>query len=203
MIGFATKAWRGEAATRYRSERRASLGFGLLLGAMLAFPVPGVGEEVVGTLDPVRASRVQGDIRSMMEATYGGDAPTVLRFMHPSVVEALGGEDKVREEVAKALDELKRHSIVVETLEFPKEPRFFIGAKRTFALVPTRLVVSAGTPEATQRAEVVSFQVGVLGKDADNWVYLEGGKFDAKIRADLFPDFPAGVELPPISRETL
>ncbi len=138
-----------------------------------------------------RDAQVQSDVRVLLNATYAGDVDTVLRLTNPVVLEALGGQAEARRTLTEAMQRLRKISLKIDRFEFPEPPRFVEGTGRTYAVVPTRLIVSAG-PQTVDRR---SFQVGVLVDGSKGWTYLEGPKF-AAFRAEHFADFPSDYEYP-------
>ena len=123
MSGPATAMSPRGVAGRLSNYVSAALVALALVVPALAEDVPAAPEPVPtakspGVRDPIRAAQVQDEIRVMMTATYGGDAATVLKFMHASVIDAMGGKAKAQEEVGAALEQLKRLAITVEELDF-------------------------------------------------------------------------------------
>ena len=142
------------------------------------------------------ANRVQADARRLLDATYAGDVETVMALTHSAVIEQLASREEARRTYAEAMAQLKRIGLKIEKFEFPAPPRFVEGKGRTYAIVPTRVVVSAGEQTLDRRG----FQVGVSDPIEKKWTYVEGSKFDAALRAKYFADFPKDFEFPEITR---
>lgn len=140
--------------------------------------------------------QLQADVRTLLEASYGSDPEPVLRLTHPAIIEELGGSDKARAAFRQAMSTVKRVGLKIEKFEFPAPPTFVEGERRRFAIIPTRLVVSAGDQHLDSR----NFQVGVYDPIGKKWTYVEGSKFDAKLRSRYFKDFPADYEFPATTR---
>lgn len=141
------------------------------------------------------ASRVQADARRLLDATYTADIDTMMELTHAALIEQLGGRDKARETYTTALEQVKKVGLKIDKFEFPAPPAFVEGKGRTYAIVPTRIVVSAGAQTLDRRG----FQVGVRDPIDGKWTYVEGAKFDAALRAKYFPDFPKDYEFPETS----
>jgi hypothetical protein len=142
-----------------------------------------------------RETQVQAGVRRLLDATYQGDVDTAMRLTNPVVFEELGGRIAAKAKLKEAMGRLQKISLKIETFEFPEPTRFVEGEKRTYAVVPTRVVVSSGERQVDSR----SFQVGIRPKKGGDWTYIEGPKFEA-LRAEHFPDFPSDFEYPEVSR---
>jgi hypothetical protein len=142
------------------------------------------------------AGRVQADARRLLDATYAGDVETVMALTHPALIEQLGSREEARRTYSEAMARLKKIGLQIDKFEFPEPPRFVAGKGRTYAIIPIRLVVSAGEQTLDSRG----FQVGVSDPIEKKWTYVEGAKFDAALRAKYFADFPKDFELPDTSR---
>jgi hypothetical protein len=146
--------------------------------------------------DRALGERLQADVRTLLDASYGSDPEPVLRLTHPAIIEELGGSDKARAAFRQAMGTVKRVGLKIEKFEFPSPPTFVEGERRRFAIIPTRLVVSAGQQHLDSR----NFQVGVYDPIEKKWTYVEGSKFDAKLRSRYFTDFPTDYEFPATTR---
>jgi len=146
--------------------------------------------------DRALGEQLQADVRTLLEANYGTDPEPVLRLTHPAVIEELGGSDKARAAFRQAMGTVKRVGLKIDKFEFPAPPTFVEGERRRFAIIPTRLVVSVGDQHLDSR----NFQVGVYDPIGKKWTYVEGSKFDAKLRSRYFSDFPKDYEFPATTR---
>lgn len=140
--------------------------------------------------------QVQADVRELLEANYKGNVEPALRLTHPALIEELGGSDKARATFVEAMGRLKTVNLKIESFEFPEPPKFVDGERRLYVIIPTRLVVSANDLQLDSR----NFQVGVSDPLEKKWTYVEGSKFDARLRGRYFKDFPKDYEFPPVTR---
>ena len=145
------------------------------------------------------ARRVQEDVKSLVDALYGGDVETVLRFTHPKIIAMLGGKATSRKAVEDAVLTLRNAGMRLESLAFPKPPEFLAGGGRRFAVVPTLSIISA----RGQRIESLNFQLGILEPGSTDWTYVEGSRIADQNVQTLFPGFPTGYEFPPFYRKKL
>ncbi len=144
---------------------------------------------------PADPERVQADARRILDATYKGDVDTIMELTHPALIEQLGSREDARRKYGEAYATLKKIGLEIDSFEFPAPPVFVPGKGRTYAVIPTRIVVSAGE----QRLDRLGFQVGISNPTEKKWTYVEGSKFDAKLRAKYFADFPKDYKFPETS----
>lgn len=145
------------------------------------------------------ASRVQRDVRALVEALHRGDLDTVVRYTHPRVIAMQGGPTATRKVIEDVVLKLKGAGMRVESLTFPGPPEFLEGGGRRFAVVPTLSILAANG----QRFESLNFQLGVLEPGSSDWVYVEGSRLTTQNVQALFPGFPATYEFPPFYRKKL
>ncbi len=144
------------------------------------------------------AERLQADLRTLKDATVAGDVATVIRYMHPKLIEMAGGEQayaKVFDDTFSGMQEAK----VTISISFPADPQFVQTKERLYAIVPQKVVmtVPAGGIETT------SFQLGVLENGNTEWKYLDVSKFDRQMLKELFPDFPEDYTFPEVTMKQL
>jgi hypothetical protein len=145
------------------------------------------------------AARVQEDVRAVLNAVYGGDLETMLRYTHPAILTGMGGEAQARAALEQSLRAVAEGGMKLISLTFPEAPRFMQGTERRFAIVPTLSVVEAGG----QRVESLNYQLGVLERGSEAWTYVEGSRINKDNVGVLFPDFPADYAFPTTYRKRL
>jgi hypothetical protein len=149
--------------------------------------------------EPKDAERVQADVKALVAAMYGSDVDTMVRYTHPAVIEAQGGEEQTRKVVQETLLKVQEMGIQLESMTFPAPPDFLEGGGRRFAVVPTLSIVSA----RGQRLESLNYQLGVLEPGAKGWTYVEGSRINKDNVQSLFPGFPASYDFPAFYRKKL
>ena len=147
---------------------------------------------------PLDRDRVVADVRAILQALYRDDVEVLLKYSHPKSIEALGGRDRAKVSLEKAMAYFRERGMKLEELEFPAEPEFIPGRdRRLYAVVATRSIVSGmGT-----RVLSWNFQLGVREGSGKDWVYLEGSPLTPEILASWIPDFPKEHKFPRVSRE--
>jgi len=148
---------------------------------------------------PTGAELVQADVRHTLNAVYGGDLETVLKFTHPKIIEQLGGPAQAKTTLQNTLNQVSAAGMKIESLTFPATPRFTNSAIHDFAVVPTKLVLFANG----QRVESLNYQFGVREVAQTNWTYIEGSRISTENVRTFFPDFPSGFEFPRVYRKKL
>jgi hypothetical protein len=157
------------------------------------------GSSAAQTCEPAASSRAQQDVRAIYQALYGGDADTLLRFTHPTIVELQGGPAAARQTIDNVIASIQKGKMSVESLTFPSPPTCLRAGGRGFIVVPTMSVLSI----AGQRVESLNYQFGVAGDGESSWTYIEGSRVNADTVQILFPGFPKGYKFPPIYRKRI
>jgi hypothetical protein len=162
-------------------------------------PPPAVQEQPAERDPQSEDKTVQADVNEMLDATYTGDADTLLGYTHPKIVEMLGGEAQAKATLETALANIQSSGMELESLEFPQAPTFLETDEHRFAIVPTLSVISVNE----LRAESLNYQFGVQEQGATDWKYIEGSRINQDNVRSLFPDFPADYKFPETYRRRL
>ncbi len=176
-------------------------GHSLLAALFVALLTVGKGNAQDGQNVPVESDSetVQSDVRQMSAALYRGDVDSLLRFTHPEIVKALGGEPAARDALNQAVRQFQAIGMTLDSLVFPESPKFVSGNGRLFAIVPMESIISANN----QKVQSLNFQFGVREADSVGWKYVEGSRLNKEILGALFPDFPPDYAFPPVARKKL
>lgn len=135
--------------------------------------------------------QIERDQRAFLEAVSQGDSSTLMKFMHPKLIEALGGADEMTRVLANGI-EVMESSGMTATATFPKPAEYIKTEGRLFAVVPLTIT----TTIEGKAFEVNGCQVGILEKGTTEWKYVDLSKLDPETVKQLFPDFPADYPLP-------
>lgn len=124
-------------------------------------------------------------------AFRANDFNAYIKFIHPVIVEDVGGKD--------LMIQITRHGKVTldeQTDGFDtsvKQPtRLIQGTQNLYTIVPQQVTLRLKNDETINRN---SYLLGVSGNDGRSWKFVDGGTEAEKIR-QLFPDFPANERLP-------
>lgn len=131
---------------------------------------------------------VENDIRTLVGAFYDGDSDTVLKYLYPPMVASTGGPDVTR----NAVSMMKRRTMKLDSISFPKSPDFLDGSFRRFAVLHTKTVLSDGS----RKLEHLNLQIGIKAPGEPHWSFVEGWRMAPQQFRSLFPDFPSDYELP-------
>lgn len=148
------------------------------------------------TPQTTEAERVKAGVRANYAALYAGDVDAVLELTHPRVLEVMGGRANARRVLEPTFEQMRSLGLRLQTLHFPEEPEFLDGEENEFVVVTTDVVVRSGSREVESR----NFLLGARARGASDWTYVEGSRLDGDNLELLFPDFPAGHELPSVRR---
>lgn len=143
--------------------------------------------------------RIQEDFRRFTLASMSGDHDTVLKLVHPLVVESSGGKEKFREETDAIVKKHQSVGLTTESISFPSPPVFLKGSQHEFVVVPWTMIVSV----KGRRAERTGSQLGVRRIGESSWAYMDGSGQDRAELSSTFPDFPADFQFPAASTRQL
>lgn len=151
--------------------------------------------------DTDRATQVQNGVRHYLNSLESGDAAALVDHMHPRYLEQLGDRNQAKENLERNLNMFKAAGMqfAIDEPTFYRDPDFLQAGDLEFAVIPYKVVMSAGD----ESREMTSFQVAVLDKGATNWKYVDmGQQATTKIR-ELFPEFPADYQFPETKMSSL
>jgi hypothetical protein len=142
--------------------------------------------------------QIYGDLRRYHAASVASDAETVISVAHPRWIDAIGGPDAVRQEIAALgwSQHAARRCIPFRDVRFGS-PTLIRRREHDFVIVPH--VCEFNTPG--QRIEAKGFDVAVRDKHGD-WRYVGGELLTEAQLCSLFPDFPSQERLPSKSVRT-
>ena len=112
--------------------------------------------------------------------------------MHPKVFEVLGDRPQAQALMQQTLDAIRSEGMKVDRPTFHAPPVFLETADKTFAIVPYTVKMEAGD----ERAEAVTYQIGVLEKGTSTWKYVDVARGNPEQLRRLFPEFPADYTFP-------
>ena len=144
-------------------------------------------------------ARAQQDVQTLVSAVYGGDAQTVLKYTHPKVVQLQGGSTAARQAIRKVMEGMKTANMKMESLSFPAPATCVTVENRSFIVVPTLSIISAGG----ERFESLNYQLGVVEPGESSWTYVEGSRVNAQTIQLLFPGFPKDFKFPATYRKRI
>ena len=150
-----------------------------------------------GRCEAAVATRLQEDVRRVVDGFYAADTELLLEFTHPSFAERFG-EPMLRQLLEKSLIATQEAGLSLESLSFPEKPTCLAAGTRQFAIVPT--LTTAGLRGGV-RVQSLHFQIGIRDSGASSWSYADG-TLAPRLR-ELFPEFPQHFEFPPTHRARL
>jgi hypothetical protein len=144
---------------------------------------------------------LSSDVRRMMEVMLGAsdDVAFVIKTTYPRTLELAGGEAGLRRTIEGSRASSLQRNMKIEAFTLPAPPRIVRTAHHSFAIVATRMIIDSNG----ERAESLSFTVGIRDSDAKAWTYIGGRAWSEQMRRDWFPDFPIDYPFPTISTKKL
>lgn len=140
--------------------------------------------------DPQRAAALE-QARACATATASGDVPTIIRYTHPTVIEALGGREKMEAILRKGLDQMKAGGVAMEDARVDPPSALQEQGNSLYSVLP--LSVTVRLPQGRFRTH--SFLLGVSTDQGAHWTFVDGAPGAEKIR-QLLPDLPKDLPLP-------
>jgi hypothetical protein len=138
--------------------------------------------------------------KTMVEATLRGEAATVLKFMPPAVVQALGGEAVLTKAIERTMADMRQIGMEFVSMDVLPPEKFHQSGSKTFAVVKTKsTMLVPGKARITEESSMIAIQEQTGGE----WTFLRinealAGNRDLLKR--LLPDFPDDVKLEPPPR---
>jgi hypothetical protein len=142
--------------------------------------------------------QVQSDVRTYLNSSFDGDVDTYIGLTHPKEIEREGGPDAFRLQQSNMARMMRAVAMRLNRLTFKAAPQFLEGSNgRRFVIVPY-VIINSGThiSGARRTHEGEDFKLGILEPGTTDWKYIGGHVGDKGVQR-VFPDFPAGVQLPP------
>ena len=142
--------------------------------------------------DP-RAERIRALANESNAALLSGNYARVADFLHPKVIEMMGGREKAIEATRQSIQDLKDHGVSILSVDFSAPERIVAANNKLFAVVP-ELVHMEGLKK---KGHVRGFLVAVSEDAGKNWTFIDGSALtDREALERIFPDFPAELSLP-------
>lgn len=142
-------------------------------------------------------AQVQADIRAIAKAGYEHDVPTVLKYTHPKIIAAMGGQTQAESTMETFF--AKIGPMKLKSFKFPEAPTYLETDRNYYVIVPTLSIMSLNG----QRVESLNYQLGMRKKDAVDWKYVEGSRVNQGNVRSLFPDFPPDFKFPEFYRKRI
>ena len=150
---------------------------------------------------PAEIAIVQADARRLQNAIRDGEKAAFIELTHPIIIESMGGPEQAESDLDDALADMQSAGMVIESMTFPADPRFFSSDTTDFVFVPMLTTFTVGG----QRIESLSYLLGAKPRQTSKWTYIDGSQIELQNQNvdTWFPDFPAGQTYPDTYKKTL
>ncbi len=136
---------------------------------------------------------LKNQAQAATQALKARDVEGILKYTHPKLIAAMGGDQAAQQAIAALLSSLEVQGFTISSITVGEpEPVKPVGEVLT-ALVPQTAVMEYQNKIIT----VDSYLLGVSEDDGANWVFIDLSNLPPPQFAALFPDLAQGVELPP------
>jgi hypothetical protein len=124
---------------------------------------------------------IQGDFNTMAEMTY------------PSIVQALGGREKMIASTRQSLGKMNAQGYRFLSHSVGEPSAFTTEGKNTFTIIPTTVEISAPGGKLVGN----SYLLGISPDAGKSWTFVDGtGITRNETREKLLPKLPASLKLP-------
>ncbi len=155
----------------------------LLLPALaaLALSVPAPGDEK--SQDAV----VKEKAEEVLQLLLKGDYKKVVALTHPRVVKEMGGPDKMADDLAAKMKQMKEQGYELRSLKADDPTSSAEAGDRRYVVVPYALEMKA----PGGKMAVKSFLVAVSSDKGKTWTFVDGaGLRDVEAQKKMLPDLP-------------
>jgi len=157
-----------------------------------AIPDPQV-VEGDGEREDERSVTIRKALDEVNEATFAGDYSKVIQFMHPKVLELMGGKLRAIATMRTTMGSLKDKGMETLSFEWGYPGKFLTEEGTTYVVIPnaSEMRVPGG------RLMMKSYNLGISADSGKSWTFINGDNLGKKEARDLVvPNLPASVILP-------
>lgn len=130
------------------------------------------------------------------DALVQGDYTNVVRLTHPTVVDGLGGPDKMIALLANGYAELKSNGLSFVSCKVERPHKASGSGSRLYAIVPEEIKINGPNGTLTKR----SFVVAVGETNSESWTFVDGMNLNSQTVQVVFPDFPKDLQIPELAQ---
>lgn len=127
-----------------------------------------------------------------LKSSVNGDTNTMLEFMHPTLIEYLGGKSKMKKIFKANSKDLDKNEVEVISTEIGKPVQEITGESNEYKLFPQYMVMKQGG----QKFQVESFILAIKDKESYNWKFINTGNFGNDKIISFFPELKDKLEIP-------
>lgn len=130
--------------------------------------------------------------RQNADAMLNHDYETFVRFMHPTIVEIMGGQQEALELSKTMMSEIESTGITFEIITIGQPSTIIQDGGEDVAIVPTEMIMR----QNGKKIRVNSYLVAASQNLGKKWYFFDGGQMPKDKLAQLYPKLVATIEIP-------
>jgi hypothetical protein len=140
--------------------------------------------------------------QALVTASQKADSKAIVKLSHQSLVDIVGGPERLLEMTDKGFKDLGARGLKLERATLGKPTQTHAAQTKSVCFVPREMFYNV----AGKRSKRVGFFIAVHdGAAKDSWKYLDGDAMakSPELLTQLLPGLPENVTLPPTRSEDL
>jgi DnaJ domain len=141
----------------------------------------------------LQTKRVRRLAEENSAALATGNYARVVDLTYPKIVEMAGGREKAIDAVRRESEDMRARGDTIPIIEVSEPKEIITAGNRQFAIVPmtTRVKIPEGT------VHLKGFLIAISSNSGNSWTFIDGTYLTKERLAQLLPDFPVQLPLPP------
>jgi hypothetical protein len=133
------------------------------------------------------------------KAFFAKDYETFVGLLHPEMVKAAGGKEKMIPLLKSEDDKNAAAGVVIESFDFGTTDSVHTGSQFTITFLTSTMIANIGG----NRMQSKSFYVAFSPIGSNRWYLLDGTRLTRQQFQQLFRGLPADLALPSVERKKL
>lgn len=150
---------------------------------------------------PTKVEVVQAKVKEFYDATVAQDIDKLVALMPPRAITLVGGESILRDELEKAMANIRSTEMTYSDFVYPENVVFQEGDINEYALVPVEVTIDTVAAGKKQRMKLKTYHLCVHKIKAKEWFCLDGTTLTRDVVDKFFPDFPSKLSLPKVEKK--
>lgn len=126
------------------------------------------------------------------DAILNKDYEKAVRFMHPAIVEEMGGFQKTLIFVKASMFEMESNGMAIIKIQVGQPSTIVKEGRENVAVVPTEMEMKI----ENKKVKINSYLVAVTQNNGSNWYFFDGTQMPKEKLAQIYPKLVATVKIP-------
>ena len=170
-----------------------------LLFATLLLVLAGPASTLAEDLSADETAALKKEIETMMAEFEAGKTENLLAKTHSSLVEMMGGKEKLTEVTNQAVASMAEMGMKFHESELGDPTELYAAGDEVITFVPRSSIMEV----QGQKVKSTGFMIAIRPKGGGDWSYLDGSglRRNPELLWTLFPDLTRDIVLPPNNME--